>query len=211
MPEWKKEKRDTQVFVTKVEFLHAKAYPKCLECFYQYWLLDSSFIYYLCTYLKQWRTVNCFIMRDNSRRWRIVQKAVWLLNKAPKKEVICHFFHLSDEGSQNNKKEEEEVCENEYKSHLISLIFLLITANFPLGPWERASVCCCHLICRLHISPCWAAPSVPSPRPPLAGACGEVGLLGPPLFRPGEESPERARSLRVGLSKKKKERKKRKT
>lgn len=136
--------------------------------------------------------------------------AEWNLKKK-EGEVIYHFFHLSDEGSQNNKKEEEEeVCENEYKSHLISLIFLLITANFPLGPWERASVCRCHLICRLHISPCWAAPSVPSPRPPLAGACGEVGLLGPPLFRPGEESPERARSKRVALSEKE-EREKRKT
>lgn len=71
-------------------------------------LLDSSYIYYLCTYLKQWRTTNCFIMRDNSRRWRIVQKPVWLLNKAQKKEVIYHFFHLSDEGSQNNKKEKKK-------------------------------------------------------------------------------------------------------
>lgn len=159
-------------------------------------LLDSSYIYYLCTYLKQWRTTNCFIMRDNSRRWRIVQKPVWLLNKAQKRKSFTTSFISQMKAVKiiKKKKEEEEVSENEYKSHLISLIFLLITANFPLGPWERASVCRCHLICRLHISPCWAAPSVPSPRPPLAGACGEVGLLGPPLFRPGEESPERARS-----------------
>lgn len=117
-----------------------------------------------------------------------------LLNEA--KKVIYHFIHLSDEGSPNNKKRD---CENEYKSHLISLIFLLITANFPLGPWERASLRRSHLICRLHISACRVAPSVPSPRPSLAGACGEAGLLGPPLFWPGRkvrrkpraQSPER--------------------
>lgn len=48
-----------------------------------------------------------------------------------------------------------------------------------------------------------------SPRPALAGACGEVGLLGPPLFRPGEESPGRAhsQSRTIGKKKKKKEKK----
>lgn len=101
------------------------------------------------------------------------------------------------------KKNKIKVCENEHKSHLISLIFLLITANFPLGPWERASLCRCHLICRLHISACWAVPSVPSPRPPLAGACGEAGLLGPPLFWPGRKVRREPWKLESGTIKKK--------
>lgn len=119
-----------------------------------------------------------------------------------KQKVIYHFFHLSDEGSPNNKK--IKVCENEYKSHLISLIFLLITANFPLGPWDRASLCLCHLICRLHISAHWAALSLPSPRPLLAGACGEAGLQGPPLFWLGRKVQRESWKLGSGNIKKKK-------
>lgn len=127
-------------------------------------------------------------------------KASVLLNEAKKSFTTSFISQMK--AAQIIKK--IKVCENEYKSHLISLIFLLITANFPLGPWERASLCRCHLICRLHISACWAAPSVPSPRPPLAGACGEAGLLGPPLFWPGRKVRREPWKLESGNIKKKK-------
>lgn len=125
-------------------------------------------------------------------------KARALLNEAKKSFTTSFISQMK--AAQIIKK--IKVCENEYKSHLISLIFLLITANFPLGPWERASLCRCHLICRLHISACWAAPSVPSPRPPLAGACGEAGLLGPPLFWPGRKVRREPWKLESGNIKK---------
>ena len=128
------------------------------------------------------------------------------LNEAKKKKSFTTSFISQMKAAQIMKKK-IKLCENEYKSHLISLIFLLITANFPLGPWERASLCRCHLICRLHISARWAAPSVSSPRPPLAGACGEAGLLGPPLFWPGRKVQREPWKLESGNIKKK-ERKK---
>lgn len=98
------------------------------------------------------------------------------------KKVIYRLFCLSDEGSLNNKKKRslwKRVQKPFNRFHL-----LLITANFPLGPGERASLCCCPLICLLHIS---VAPSVSGSRLVLAGTCWEAGLLGPPLFWPGRK------------------------
>lgn len=109
-------------------------------------------------------------MWDNPQQWRVVSQSRCVAEWS-KKSFTTSFISQMKAAQIIKRK----VCENEYKSHLISLIFLLITANFPLGPWERASLCRCHLICRLHISACRAAPSVPSPRPPLAGPVGKLG------------------------------------
>lgn len=97
-------------------------------------LLDSSYIYYLCTYLKQWRTTNCFIMRDNSRRWRIVQKPVWLLNKAQKRKSFTTSFISQMKAVKIIKKRRRRSLWKRVQKPFNLSHLPLNNCKFPLGP-----------------------------------------------------------------------------
>lgn len=47
---------------------------------------------------------------------------------------------MGKERKWEKREKGKELSEQEHKEHLIAIIFLLITANFPLGSWERALV-----------------------------------------------------------------------